>query len=119
MDVVAIPLVAMAGLYLAYNQDKKSKVCANDIENFDQRTGMYENKQLPNIDVPNKNYPQEYPIQNPPNDLTSKLSTVNTYDGKSVYTDKYFNPNASSSLVSSVASENSAMFSSQVHNSPP
>ena len=116
MDVVAIPLVAMAGLYLAYNQDKKSKVCANDIENFDQRTGMYENKQLPNIDVPNKNYPQEYPIQNPPNDLTSKLSTVNTYDGKSVYTDKYFNPNASSSLVSSVASENSAMFSSQVPN---
>jgi hypothetical protein len=27
MDVVTIPLVAMAGLYLAYNQDKKSKAC--------------------------------------------------------------------------------------------
>jgi hypothetical protein len=113
MEVVAIPLVAMAGLYVAYNQDKKSKAC---VENFDQRNGQYENKYLPNIDVPNTNYPNEYPVQNPPNDLTSKLSTVNTYDGKSVYTDKYFNPNAPRSLVSSTSTENSSMFSNQVPN---
>jgi hypothetical protein len=113
MDVVAIPLVAMAGLYLAYNQDKKAKAC---VENFDQRTGLYENKYLPNVDVPNTNYPEEYPVQNPPNDLTSKLSTVNTYDGKSVYTDKYFNPNAPTSLVGSTSTQNSAMFSNQVPN---
>jgi len=111
MEVVAIPLVAMAGLYIAYNQDKKSKAC---VENFDQRNGQYENKYLPNIDVPNTNFPQEYPVQNQPNDITSKLSTVNTYDGKSVYTDKYFNPNAPGSLVSSTSSENSSMFSNQV-----
>jgi hypothetical protein len=113
MEVVAIPLVAMAGLYLAYNQDKKAKAC---VENFDQRTGLYENKYLPNVDVPNTNYPEEYPVQNPPNDLTSKLSTVNTYDGKSVYTDKYFNPNAPTSLVGSTSTQNSAMFSNQVPN---
>ena len=107
METVAIPLVAMAGLYFAYNQDKK-------IENFSQKTGQYENRFLPNIDVPNTNYPEEYPVQNPPNDLTSKLSTVNTYDGKSVYTDKYFNPNAPTTLVSSQASQNSSMFSTQV-----
>jgi hypothetical protein len=101
MDVVTIPLVAMAGLYLAYNQDNKSKACVSDSgiggsgkgdsrgkEGFNQRSRNY----LPNVDVPNTNYPEEYPVQNPPNDLTSKLSTVNTYDGKSVYTDKYFNP---------------------------
>jgi hypothetical protein len=117
METIAIPLVAMAGLYLAYNQDKKSKICSNDgIENFDQRTGLYENKNLPNIDVPNTNYPEEYPVQNPPNDLTSKLSTVNMYDGNSAYTDKYFNPNSTSSLVGSTSTENSSMFSSQVPN---
>ena len=48
MDILAIPVVAMAGLYLAYNQDKKSKV-----EQFSGRTGQYENSSLPNIDVPN------------------------------------------------------------------
>jgi hypothetical protein len=111
MDIIAIPVVAMAGLYLAYNQDKKSRQ-----EEFSQRTGHYENKYLPNIDVPNTNFPEEYPVQNPPNDLTSQLSTVNAYDGKTVYTDKYFNPNSSTSLVGSTSSQNSAMFSSQVPN---
>jgi len=109
MDIIAIPVVAMAGLYLAYTQDKKT-------ENFSGRTGRYENSLLPNIDVPNTNYPEEYPVQNPPNDLTSQLSTVNTYDGKGVYTDKYFNPNAPTSLVGSTSSQNSNMFSSQVPN---
>jgi hypothetical protein len=111
MEVAAIPLVAMAGLYLAYNQDKKSGV-----ENFDNRTGRYENKYLPNIDVPNKNFSEEYPVENPPNDLTSKLSTVNTYNGQGVYTDKYFNPNSPTSLVGTTSAQNSAMFSSQVPN---
>lgn len=113
MDIIAIPVVAMAGLYLAYTQDKKSRT---SLENFSQRTGRNENSLLPNIDVPNTNYPEEYPVQNPPNDLTSQLSTVNTYDGKGVYTDKYFNPNTPDSLVSSTSSQNSSSFSSQVPN---
>ena len=79
MDVVTIPLVAMAGLYLAYNQDNKSKACMSDNgkgdsgigdngkgdsrgkEGFNQRSRNY----LPNVDVPNTNYPEEYPVQNP------------------------------------------------------
>lgn len=106
MEIV-IPAVALGSLYVMSNQKK---------ENFEQRKGSYENRNLPNVDVPNKNYPEEYPVQNPPNDLTSQLSTVNKYDGQRVYTDKYFNPNVSTSLVGSVAAQNSNMFSNQVTN---
>ena len=104
MELLA-PVAALAGLYIVSNQKKT--------ENFTQRTGIYENSYLPNVDVPNTNYPQEYPVQNPPNDLTSELSTVNKYSGNSAYTDKYFNPNSNSSLVGSVSSQNSQMFSNQ------
>ena len=62
---------------------------------------MYSN--LPNADVPNRNYPSEYPVVNDITDLTSKLSTVNKYDGGSVYTDKYFNPQQNSAAVNSYA----------------
>lgn len=102
------PIAALTGLFVVSNQDKKSKAC---VENFDQRTGK-----LPNIDVPNTNYPAEYPVQNPPNDLTSQLSTVNKFSGGGVYTDKYFNPNSKSSLVGSMSAQNSNMFSNQVPN---
>jgi hypothetical protein len=102
MELLA-PVAALAGLYVVSNQNKK--------ENFSQRTGRYENSLLPNIDVPNTNYPNEYPVQNPPNDLTSQLSTVNKYSGGSAYTDKYFNPNSQSSLVGSYSAQNSQMFS--------
>lgn len=96
MELLA-PVAALAGLYIVSNQKKT--------ENFSQRTGSYENKYLPNIDVPNTNYPEEYPVQNPPNNLTSELSTVNKYSGGTAYTDKYFNPNSRSSLVGSISSE--------------
>ena len=59
-------------------------------ENFKTR----KNDELPNTNIPNRNYPMEYPVLSPETDLTSKLSTVNTYDGPGVYTDKYFNPDA-------------------------
>ena len=77
---LAIPLVALGSLYIISNQKKEPKP-AN--EGF---------RSLPNTDVPDKNYP--YPISNvvPETDVTSKLSTVNKYDGTSAYTDKYFNP---------------------------
>ena len=46
MDVVTIPLVAMAGLYFAYNQDKKSKAClTGDSSGYKElgnmRTGIF------------------------------------------------------------------------------
>jgi hypothetical protein len=58
---------------------------------------------LPNTDVPDRNYPTEYPIEDPIKDLTSKLSTVNKYDGDSAYTDKYFNPEKNAATVASYA----------------
>jgi hypothetical protein len=107
MAELAIPMVALAGLFIMNNQKKT--------EPFSQKTGEYENKYLPNVDVPNVNFPQEYPIYNQENDLTSKLSTVNKFDSAAgVYTDKYFNPNSKSSLLGGASNQNSNMFSSEV-----
>jgi len=105
---IAIPLVGLAGVYFIMNDQKK--------ESFGSREA------LPNIDVPNRNYPEgvssEIPVVNETSDLTSKLSTVNKYDGRHVYTDKYFNPNSSTSLLSNTSTQNSNMFSTQVPQNP-
>jgi Family of unknown function (DUF5899) len=78
---IAIPGVALGLLYIVSNQKSKK-------ENFRDRS------QLPNVDVPNRNYPGELPVISTDSDLTSQLSTTNHYDnGGGVYTDKYFNPN--------------------------
>jgi hypothetical protein len=76
---LAIPLVALGGLYIMSNQKNTPNT-----ENFDNY--------LPNTNIPDKNYPGEYPILNVETDLTSKLSVDNKYDTPYVYTDKYFNP---------------------------
>jgi hypothetical protein len=92
MEIV-IPLVALSGLYFVSKDRNRStnttedEVDVNAYENF-QTYGS-----LPNTDLPNKNYPEEYPI-NPTTqelDVTSKLSVTNKFDAPSVYTDKYFN----------------------------
>ena len=84
---IAIPLIALGSMYIVSNQSKpgdKSKK-----EGFDS---------LPNTNIPDKNYP-EGSANNPEEDLSSKLSKVNQYDGRSAYTDKYFNQNVQGSLV--------------------
>lgn len=83
METLAIPLIALGGLYIVSNQKNKT-------EGF----------QLPNTNLPNRNYPDELPVKNVETDLTSKLSTVNQYDTPHVYSDKYFNPNVKNSLIS-------------------
>jgi len=82
---LAIPLVALGGLYIISNQSKNGT--SSSQESFENRTNV-----LPNTNIPNVNFPSEFPIQNRETDLTSKLSTVNMYDTPKVYTDKYFNP---------------------------
>jgi Family of unknown function (DUF5899) len=74
-EILLIPGLALLGLY-TINAQKKEQ------EGFE----------LPNTNTPDKNYPDQYPIQNPESDttITSRLSTINQYDGGSVYTDKYF-----------------------------
>ena len=79
---VLIPALALGGLY-TISQQQKNK------ENF-QDKGRIRSELLPNVDVPNRNFPNEYPILNNEADLTSKLSTVNVFDAPQVYTDKYF-----------------------------
>lgn len=95
METLAIPLLALGGLYVVANQSREPKPA---------QEGFYQtnrNDSLPNIDVPNVNYPSELPLTNAETDLTSKLSTVNKYDVPSVYSDKYFNPNVPGSLTAS------------------
>lgn len=103
---VAIPLVALGGLYIVSNQNRNR-------ENFQQQA--YEGN-LPNVDIPNKNYNQNSNEFNANNDLTSKLSTVNTYDGNSVYTDKYFNKDLPNTMVNTTSTQNSSAFTGETPN---
>ena len=75
---LAIPLVALGSLYVINNQKKPKK------EGF--------HSDLPNVDIPDKNYPSDrnYPIQEYETAQTSVLSTVNRYGANGAYTDKYF-----------------------------
>jgi hypothetical protein len=85
---VAIPLVALAGLYIASNQKK---------ENF--------KSELPNVDVPDVNYGAVDRVVNSETDISSQLATTNKYDSPGVYTDKYFNPNYSKPTTDKSSSE--------------
>lgn len=96
---LAIPLVALGGLYIVTNQksstpsfpSSSSSSSSSVKESFDNR--------LPNTNVPDANYPTPHDQRYPPLSsgdrllaATSALSTVNHYDngGVGAYTDKYF-----------------------------
>ena len=84
---MVIPLFALSSLYLINSQSKK--------ENFQSKRPA-----LPNIDVPNRNYPEESPVIYSETDLTSELSTVNKFNSAGgVYTDKFFDPESVSGMV--------------------
>lgn len=82
---IALPLVALSGLYLINNQSKKTVKPYN--EPF-----MNKEDSLPNTNIPNRNYPEEFPVSVPDLDQTSSLAHNNTFDSTGVYTDKFFNP---------------------------
>ncbi|NDC83616.1 hypothetical protein EB093_08165 [bacterium] len=67
----------MGGLYIATNQQ-------NTVQ-----SGFTNMSRLPNVDIPDQNFPDLRPSESEP---TSKLSTVNQYDGRRAYTDKFFAP---------------------------
>lgn len=69
MEIMILPLIGIAGLYMIKKQKKLE---------------AYEN--LPNTNVPDVNYPT-----NKESETTSSLSEQNKYDGGAAYTDKYFN----------------------------
>ena len=94
MEVLAIPILALGALYVVSNQSK-----GNDSHSAESFANL--NDQLPNTDVPNRNYfdsgdsllgNSAAPVGSQETDQTSRLSTVNRYDGPGVYTDRFFNP---------------------------
>jgi hypothetical protein len=95
---LAIPLVALGSLYIVSNQSKEPKPVN---EGF-----------LPNTNVPDVNYPEQVSKNGSDTELSSKLATMNRYDGPSVYTDKYFNPYSKGSLVKESINDNKNQYKS-------
>jgi hypothetical protein len=94
---LAIPGVALGLLYVVTNQNKKKENFANNVN------------ELPNTNIPNRNYPNEYPVVSTETDQTSALSTTNRFDNAGgVYTDKYFNPTSVSNMVDSFSPSNNS-----------
>jgi hypothetical protein len=95
---LAIPIIALGGLYYSSKQSSSTdKSHSNQSIITNKPEGFIST--LPNTNIPNKNYPSEYPIENETLDKTSKLSTTNTFDNNGVYTDKYFKPEPPQSTI--------------------
>lgn len=75
---IALPLVALTGLFFMNTNGENKK------DGF--------TTQLPNTNIPDKNYPTDTPITSFQSDKTSALSVENRFDSDGVYTDKYFGP---------------------------
>jgi hypothetical protein len=91
---VAIPLIALGGMYVISNQSSKS--CNQDINNKKNNTRNNNTKEnfdnmgkqrnyLPNTNIP----PQNYPVSN----INQLVSTVQEYQNPNTATDKYFDQN--------------------------
>ena len=88
---LAIPLIALGGMYIVSNQ-QPSKTCDNENgkntqkisqENF-TNMGMKRNY-LPNTNTP----PQNFPVSN----INQLVDTVQEYQNPNAATDKYFDQN--------------------------
>jgi len=78
---IAIPLVALGGMYIVSNQGQKTKAPKQEsYQNLNQP------KALPNTNIP----PQNYPVSN----TKQLLDTVQRYPNPNTATDKYFDQNA-------------------------
>ena len=67
---LAIPGVALGLMYIMNGQSNRGN---DDEEPFTSRN------ELPNTNIPNRNFPEEYPIRSQEVDQTSALSTVNNF----------------------------------------
>jgi len=85
---LAIPLIALGGMYIITNQtsqeSKKATIRKSNQENFNNM-GANPNY-LPNTHIP----PQNYPVTN----MNQLMDTVQEYPNPNVATDKYFDQNA-------------------------
>ena len=88
---IAIPLIALGGMYVVSNQ--KAKTC-NDNKNINRNqretfTNMGANKNyLPNTNIP----PQNFPVSN----INQLVDTTQEYPNPNAATDKYFNQKVTS-----------------------
>jgi hypothetical protein len=80
---VALPILALGGLYVVANQNKSARPKNMLVENF-QTAGANRNA-LPNVNIP----PQNYPVTN----MNELLDNVAEYQNPNSATDKYFNQN--------------------------
>ena len=89
--MIAPAVVGLGYLYIISNQKKK--------ENFQS--------ELPNTNIPDKNYPNDKLVTNPELDLTASLTNNNRFRNPSggVYTDKYFQPAKPGGNAASAAAE--------------
>ena len=98
----AIPILALSGLYMASNQNrKKNEECEEEIEE-----GFIGYQDLPNTNLSNVNYPHEYPIQSEDFDETSKIAVDNHYQGEN-HMDKYFSPTHPKNILTRTGWESS------------
>lgn len=90
MEIFAPAIVGLGYLYIISKQSNKDET-GKPIEEFNTNQ-----RELPNTNIPDKNYPNEI-VTTPDIDLTSSLSTTNRFDSgkKGVYTDKFFNQQTS------------------------
>ena len=77
---LAIPIIAMGGLYLVSKQQN----------NRELDEGFVGYSDLPNVNLPDENFPDDKPLETPELSNTEKLTHDNRYDG-GAYTDTYFN----------------------------
>jgi len=86
---IAIPLLALGGMYVISNQETSNTVKKNKnlvtSENFVNMGKSNKSNLLPNTDIP----PENYPTMN----NSQLLDNVKEYEGSNMATDKYFNQN--------------------------
>ena len=91
---IAIPLIALGGMYVVSNQSKenctKKEIRKQRQENFTNmgirsNLGVKTDNYLPNINIP----PQNFPVSN----INQLVDTVQQYPNPNAATDKYFNQN--------------------------
>lgn len=83
---LAIPLVALGGMYIISNQNKdKDNIVTKETAEPFNNMGIRNTAKLPNTNIP----PQNYPIMN----NKELIDTVQNYPNPNVATDKYFNQN--------------------------
>ena len=88
---LAVPLLALGGMYVVSNQNSKKYSSGNNQSNIRSSTESFTNmgrkpNYLPNTNIPSQNYP-----------VTNKsqlIDTVQEYPNPNAATDKYFNQNA-------------------------